>query len=136
MNICLYRCFRASRCVLRKDLLPPLPENQGFYENSVLYSVNENILNNLNTEWYSLKHINWNKIPLKKKIEFKEIIKNAIIDQFGNRTTIGIKDPRMAILLPIYHECLSELEYDIKFLNINRDCMAVAKSLKREIDLA
>ena len=72
-----------------------------------------------------------NKIPLKKKIEFKEIIKNAIIDQFGNRTTIGIKDPRMAILLPIYHECLSELEYDIKFLNINR-LYAVAKSLKKK----
>lgn len=117
---------------LGKDLLPPLPENpKGFYENAELYKINEVILEQLNTSWDTLGKINWNTVSAQKKEQFKTEIKKGIKEQFGDKQLIGIKDPRMAVLLPLYHDCLLALDYNIKYLNINRDCLEVANSLKR-----
>lgn len=124
--------LQRSGVELGKELLPPLPENpKGFFENAELYKINEAILQQLNTSWDTLGKINWNNISPQKKEQFKTDIKKGIKEQFGGKQLIGIKDPRMAVLLPLYHDCLLLLDYNIKYLNITRDCLEVSNSLKR-----
>ena len=99
-----------------------------FYENTEIYKLNENILENNNISWHSLNllHSSFKNFKISRIDE--QNLENIILEEF-NTNRILIKDPRLSILLPLYTKVLSKLNYKIKCIICFRAPQQVALSL-------
>jgi|GEM_PF-133664 len=102
---------------------------KGLFEQSDINRLNILILKKLNSSWddiYPLSEewfhdININDIKLQ--------IKQVIVQNFGLCSVFGIKEPRIAILLPLYLEMFEEMAIELHFVIIKRNKEEVACSL-------
>jgi len=98
---------------------------KGYFENNKLYKINEALLFECHSFWddpfyhekklENIKNFNNLKITIKKEFEHSKIF--------------AIKDPRLAVLFPIYKKVLKELDIDIKVILPYRHPIEVASSL-------
>jgi len=94
---------------LGKEIIPPHPSNpKGFFENDRIRWFNEKILDLLHGKWDDtlemqgdIGNSGWSRAIYK---EFQEIIQT----EFGDCNQILIKDPRISVLLPLYHSMFEE----------------------------
>ncbi len=113
---------------LGKELLEPQNDNQkGFYENKKLVQINEKILKEIDSYWHDVFYQ-----PTQLECIGDTVIgelKKAIQDEFHDNTIFAIKDPRLALLFPIYEQVLSDLSINIKIIIPYRHPIEVAESL-------
>ncbi len=115
-----------------KDILPPAADNiKGFYENSSILAFNDQLLRRLGARWHStyLIALHW----FKSGIFHDESVNlaNILREQFNENQRILIKDPRICVLLPVYHEAFRLLCIQPEFIIAVRNPGAVASSLAR-----
>lgn len=108
-----------------------MPSNQkvnpkGFYENLHFFDINNRFLKTLNSSW---DDIFLNELVLKRSLDTSEL-KLLIETEFSDSALFAIKDPRLAILLPVYIDLLSELDVNVFVIIPFRHPFEVAKSLK------
>jgi len=114
---------------LGTDMLPTQSDNiKGYFENKNIYNLNEYILNvKLNSVCNTI-------LPLTidlSRTDILELIEYVIITSFANKNVIGIKDPRICLLLPFYQRVFTKLGYEIYYIRAKRDELEVIKSLSK-----
>jgi len=108
---------------------------KGYFENNYVYRLNNQILNENNSNWddYTFKISNISKEKLEEYIvEAKKII----LSEFKYANTFAIKDPRICYLYPIWEKACVELGIDIKVILPYRNPIEVAQSLKKRNDFS
>lgn len=102
----------------------------GFFENLEISCADNNILHLLNRGWYSLKpiEIDYNNLEVKRIIYG---LKQCVLNLFEKSDVIAIKDPRIALLLPIWEQFFHDFEVEVKYIWIFRNPLEVAESLKK-----
>ena len=103
--------------------------NAGFWENKDFVQINENILHDFNSTWFDtrlLPKLWWNNNLC---LPYKETIKQIINRDFHKQSLIGVKDPRLCRLLPLWLMAVTELNFEAKCLLVIRNPYEVAASL-------
>ncbi|MGH8559967.1 MAG: hypothetical protein ACRESZ_21440 [Methylococcales bacterium] len=114
--------------------LMPGDENdnpKGYWENEKIVEIHEKLLRSLGYTWHDARLLpdNWltMKVVRAKKNEIIEIIST----EFTDYQVLGIKDPRICRLLPLWKEIFSELGLKTVYVHIFRNPLEVAMSLER-----
>ncbi|HPI87199.1 MAG TPA: hypothetical protein PLR01_12550 [Bacteroidales bacterium] len=115
-----------------KNIMPPADENpKGFFENSSIVSLNDQILSELYVFWDDTLFIpdGWWKSEIFSG--YKEKIRIILEDEYPGDKPMLVKDPRMCVLLPLYLEVLQQMGTEPAFLVCVRHPLPVARSLGR-----
>ena len=112
---------------LGSELMKPLEQNpKGFYENMLLYKVNEKILKEIGSGWDDVFYNEKKLCAIESVSELEHILR----EEFQYSQLFAIKDPRLAYLFPLYVQALSNLGVEIKVVIPFRNPLEVAASLK------
>jgi len=115
---------------LGSDLMPPSKANpKGYYENNKIFNVNKLILDALGAKWDDMFYLPdkwWKK---KEIIKLHKKARKIIADDFENTGIIGIKNPRLCILMLFWLEVLIGLDIKPYFIIPVRNPLEVARSL-------
>jgi hypothetical protein len=117
---------------LPRDLVGPNEGNpHGHWEPQGIVELNDRMLADGGSEVYSIADISeeWFKSP--RAASFAEEAKDVLQKSFGGDPMIVLKDPRVALLLPIWHKALEELGYRCVHLLPLRHPDNVTESLRR-----
>ncbi|WP_028024865.1 sulfotransferase family protein [Enterovibrio calviensis] len=110
---------------------------KGFYEHRELVDINECILDELGAAWYDCfdvyAQVNQGWRPSEKIIN--RIKQFLVSDEFSDHQLIGIKDPRLCLLYPIWQEQIKIAGLTAHVVMVNRDVSCVAASLARRDDM-
>lgn len=113
---------------LGSDLIKPMDQNpKGFYENTLLNGLNENLLKKIGSSWDDVFYNDEKLDPEADTSELEEIIKK----EFKYSQLFAIKDPRLAYLFPLYTKALTKLGIEIKIIIPFRNPLEVAGSLNK-----
>ncbi|WP_147320305.1 sulfotransferase family protein, partial [Rhodobacteraceae bacterium W635] len=119
-------------CDTPKDLMPATEDNEkGFYEALSISALDDTILASAGAGWSSWQGVNqgWFRSP--KAAEFFEVASNSVKESFSDSRLIVLKDPRMCLLVPFWHEVLVRDNYTPFYLHTHRHPLEVASSLQR-----
>lgn len=117
---------------LPAELVPPNEGNpHGHWEPQAIVDLNDRMLADAGSDLYSTLDCDprWCSTPRAKA--FMQEALGVLDAAYGSDPFIIIKDPRVALLLPIWDEALTQRGYAIKHLLPLRHPKAVAQSLKR-----
>nr|WP_152029920.1 hypothetical protein [Pseudomonas sp. LPH1] len=113
---------------LGSQLMKPLDQNpKGFYENILLYKINERILKEIGSGWDDVFFKEEKLSSIKCVDELTQVLK----EEFQDSPLFAIKDPRLAYLFPLYIQALSNLGVAVKVVVPFRNPVEVAGSLSR-----
>ena len=113
---------------LGSQLMKPLDQNpKGFYENILLYRINERILKEIGSSWDDVFFKEEKLGSIKCVDELTQVLK----EEFQDSPLFAVKDPRLAYLFPLYVQALSSLGVEIKVVVPFRNPLEVAGSLSR-----
>ncbi len=59
---------------------------------------------------------------------FRGPLQKRLIDEFGNRPMVAVKDPRISSTFPLWHSVLMEMGYTVKTILATRSASAILKS--------
>jgi glycosyltransferase involved in cell wall biosynthesis len=111
---------------------PPGPDNpKGFWEDREILAINEELLRELNSAYDGF--LSSQKLILESssiqalKIKAISLVKKRLLE---NSRRWGIKDPRMARLLPFWDLVFKASKCDVKFICALRNPLAVVESLR------
>lgn len=114
------------------NLFSPSEDNKkGYYEDKDIVLLNEKILKNISSRWddiFLLENQWENAQSLGPLYEEAETVLKTKISQ---NDTIGLKDPRMCLLLPFWEKVFASLNLDVNVLFIFRNPIEVSKSLHK-----
>ena len=115
----------------RHPMAPREDNPKGFWENTEITRVNDEILALHGLRWDSLTLIR--DLPIKSICNDKQIASKVlqVVEKEFDADNICIKDPRMCHLLPLWKTVLNEANYETQYVTVNRDPAAVAKSLSK-----
>lgn len=106
-----------------------LYNKDGHFEFKQVVDIHDNILRHYNRSWYDTTpfQIDLNEGYIK---DCKEKLKRIVGNLLGNAEYIGLKDPRMCLMFPLWDEIFSELNLEVCYIVICRKPIEVAMSLK------
>jgi len=117
---------------LGRNLLPPNEFNQkGFFENIEILNLNNNILDVLSSQWDDQLSLPDNWLQQEKLTDFKPQAVEIIASEFQESSLIGIKDPRMCLLITFWQDVLRDLGMRVCYIIIVRNPVEVAQSLEK-----
>ncbi|MFI3135486.1 MAG: sulfotransferase domain-containing protein [Methylococcaceae bacterium] len=124
------RALQVFDVSLGDSLMSKLPENpKGFWEDTDIVALNENILNFLGRNWFDLSPIRADELAsLHHQGYYLQAIE-LLHKKVAAHKVLGIKDPRIAKLLPFWQHVFSNSDYDIKYIIATRNPLSVARSL-------
>ncbi|MDD5070654.1 MAG: glycosyltransferase [Candidatus Omnitrophica bacterium] len=102
---------------------------KGHFEHLEIVSINETILQLLGSSWDDLRPLSYGWQSLPEVLAEKEKIKKVLSKELIERDLIGIKDPRISILLPLYLDLFRETKINPFFIIMKRKEIEVAQSL-------
>ncbi len=114
-----------------EDLLPPQKDNlTGFWELSEVQQLHDEVLASLGRTWDTTLALpaGWNRAPQLQPL--KEKLSRLIESHFGDRPLWGAKDPRLALLLPLWDEVLAGKGVEHCCVMVVRNPLATARSLE------
>ena len=113
------------------NLAVPGPTNpKGYFEVIDIARLNDDILNHLHSSWDSLFALPDNWWKGEDLDGYKEKIAQIVKTSFENTDIIGIKDPRLCRLLPLWVETLKGLGMETRYVIPLRNPLEIAYSLK------
>lgn len=119
-----------SGIYLGEELFPAQKDNpRGCWENKKVIKLNDEILSTFDLTYQSPQSLPdewWNSDKMKL---YKELIRDLIEKEFSGHHFIGIKDPRMCRLLPLWNLIFEELNINPVYILIYRNPFEVANSL-------
>lgn len=115
------------------DLLAPNDNNpQGYWEDQRVIDINNQLLNSLNLDWYSLKALTISDI--KKSTIFRQLLETAVNylqHQLNLSQLYCFKDPRTALLLPFWLLVFDELKIRPHYVICKRNPDSIISSLHK-----
>ena len=113
-------------------LLPPKADNpKGFWERKDVLKLNDAILNRLDSNWYSISRVieaqSTDKSTNSEIRRFFEEKAAPILNDLEQHRPWALKDPRMCLLLPLWHTILHQPVH----LFVDRNPLQIAQSLKQ-----
>jgi hypothetical protein len=112
------------------DTLRPAQLNHnesGFWEPEEINELNDRTLRKLGGSWDSVAF----SLPESGDLvdDFSSDLRALLQTEYGDREPLLIKDPRISVLLPLWHRALSDAGYRPAYVVLLRDPMEVAQSL-------
>jgi hypothetical protein len=114
------------------NLLPPADDNpKGFFESSILMTLNDRILAAGGSHWEDWRQFDPARIDAAAASELKGQAKSALAGEFGRARLAVIKDPRMCRLMPFWSSVFREANWSVRPVLQLRSPLEVAMSLNR-----
>jgi hypothetical protein len=116
---------------LGSNLMPPVPGNneKGFYEDVEINRLNIELLNALESDWDALSFIPAAAFEQENLAPFKLRAIELMRSKMGGQP-FGLKDPRMAQLLPFWRAVFNLLNVSVAYVIAVRHPMSVMRSLQ------
>ncbi|MBM4309425.1 MAG: glycosyltransferase [Deltaproteobacteria bacterium] len=112
------------------DLIGPERSNvKGHFESRKIVALNDALLDVLGARAPESGDLPADWLGCEETRRAAESLKKIISDEYSGREIFMIKDPRLCLLLPLYHDILNELEIDVRVVAIRRDVREVVESL-------
>ena len=116
--------------------VPPSFDNpKGFYENSKIQDLNDQLLRELGVSWNYPGFLPSEWLEKSGIRKYEEQARNIIQTEFIKGNIFAIKDPRICLLFPFWEKILQKLEITICCLLITRNPLEIAASLKKRNNL-
>jgi hypothetical protein len=114
------------------NLIPPLLENpRGFWESSVLVTLNDEILAAAGSYWEDWREFDPARIDAAARTALQIRAKSALRNEFGDASLPIVKDPRMCRLMPFWSTVFQESNWSVRPVLQLRSPLEVALSLNR-----
>jgi GT2 family glycosyltransferase len=125
------RALKVMGVELGENLLPPMPgvNDKGFWEDADINALNIELLGMLGHDWHTLSPISSEELesPSLGDIKLKAI--DLLRKKLRSTPCFGMKDPRMARLLPFWQSVFSHVNAHTSYVISCRNPMSVARSL-------
>ncbi len=124
----LYRCLGAD---LGTSLMPPAPDNpKGFFENSRIVFAHDALLAALNRAWNSVVPPGPGWEISEDAFQAGQYLKFVLANECAADTPVWlVKDPRVCLLMPLWHQIATELGRTLKTVVVFRHPEEIAASL-------
>ncbi len=127
-------CLSKSGVYMGSDLDGMRKGNiKGQYENREIMKLNNNILNSINTSWNDPNLLERIQSNMHRLMEYVDDVDELLTDEYSDKSDegviIGLKEPRVSLLLPLYVEALKWT--DLKIIYLIRDRTDIARSLEK-----
>jgi hypothetical protein len=120
-----------------RNLLPPQLDNpKGFWESSVLVTLNDDILAAGGSDWQDWRAFDPARIDPPARLALHARARSALADEFGDASLPIVKDPRMCRLMPFWSSVFHEADWSVRPLLQLRSPLEVALSLNRRNGVA
>ena len=103
---------------------------KGYWENREIMELNDELLSIAESSWDDFRKINFNFLQGSNARRIIDKARNVLIDDFASSNVIGIKEPRMCRLLPIWKDIFRQLDLNVKYVIACRHPFEVCKSLE------
>lgn len=118
---------------LGDNLLPPVPgdNDKGYWEDKDVHDLNEELLTALNRDWASLRPIDSTEFarPAMGPLRLRAV--DLLRSRFEKARVFGIKNPRMALLLPFWKSVFEHVGVVPSYVIAVRNPLSVARSVAR-----
>lgn len=131
------RGLQVMNVSLGERLIPAIEDNnsKGFWEDIELNALDNEMLHVIDSDWCHVTTIEQFDIEnLHKQGYFLRAVE-LLREKVSNIPVFGIKDPRVAKLLPFWKEVFSHCKYDVNYVFAIRHPLSVAKSLTKRDSL-
>jgi GT2 family glycosyltransferase len=114
-------------------LLPAIAgeNDKGFYEDIDIYDLNIRMLKAIGDDWHSLAPIASEDVQHLRNLGFFLSAVDLLRRKTAHHRIFGFKDPRVARLLPFWMQVFLQCQFDVSYLLVLRNPLAVAQSLER-----
>jgi GT2 family glycosyltransferase len=108
----------------------------GFWEHKTCVDINEQILELLDLQWYDIRQVQDNWWQDRKFNKIKNKIRQFIATDFAENNLIGLKDPRLCRVFPVWRDALQNSTCELSVVLLYRNPEEVALSLHKRDALA
>lgn len=113
-------------------LLPAAADNpKGFWEDQDVNALNIALLQALGHDWHTLAPILPDELAAPVVTGFKLRAVEILRDRLSVSDCFGLKDPRMARLLPFWEDVIAHLRIRASYVIVSRNPLSVARSLAK-----
>lgn len=125
------RGLQALDVNLGEQLMPPVENNndKGFFEDIEVNKLNIELLNAMDSDWDDVSVIPSTALGQERLAQYKIRASELISSKVGERP-FGLKDPRIARLLPFWQTVFDEVGVSASYVIAVRNPMSIAQSLK------
>jgi len=117
---------------LGDNLLPPKDDNpKGFFEDRDLVNLNERVLEKVGRKWHALSPISPDDLTKSSLMNERIEAGSLLSRKFSESPTIGLKDPRLSVLLPFWTSVIDDSQTGCGFVIPVRNPLEVALSLNK-----
>ncbi len=117
---------------LGRRLLPPLADNtKGFWEDADINTFDTELLHFLGHDWHTLAPITRSELERQEIAAFKLRAAALLRRKLQGVSVFGLKDPRIARILPFWQEVFAHVGVDVGYVIAVRHPLSVAGSLKK-----
>lgn len=125
------RALKVLGADLGTHFLPAGAGNEkGYWEDADIQALNVEILAVLDSDWYCLTPIISEDIETLTKLGFRDRAVSLLSQKIQDTSIFGIKDPRLAKLLPFWESVFAACDCTVHYVFPIRNPMSVANSLK------
>lgn len=131
------RALQAMGVSLGDHLLPPAEDNQkGFWEDRDINTLNIGLLEALGHDWHTLAPILPRELADPVVPSFKLRALEILRERLSTTDHFGLKDPRIARLLPFWQDVFAHLRINVCYVIVSRNPLSVARSLAKRSGFA
>jgi len=112
-------------------LLGDLANEKGYFENEKILNLNELILKEIESSWDDIRPLPADLETRPEIIIISAELKKIIEEEYFSSVVFGIKDPRLALFLPIYLKIFKDLKIIPYFILVERKTIEIAESLTK-----
>ena len=127
------RGLQVTGVELGDRLIPPIDGNnaKGFWEDIDLNALNNEMLHAIDSDWCHLAAIDSIDVEILCKQGYFLRAAEMLQQKADSAPVFGIKDPRVAKLLPFWKEVFSHCKFDVSYVMAIRNPLSVVKSLSK-----
>ena len=104
---------------------------KGFFEDAAVTDFNVELLKALGHDWHTLTPISLEELESSVAQEYKVLAIRLLRSKLAGIDCFGVKDPRMARLLPFWQSVFAELQLKVSYVVAFRNPKSVAHSLAK-----
>ncbi len=107
----------------------------GHWEPARLMALHREMLKSVGSNWDDFRAFDPADLPAARAAHFRGQIARIVLEEYGEAPFIVLKEPRICRFTPLYIEILENLGYEVKFVHVTRNPLAVAASLRKRNEI-